>query len=147
MPLYFQRVLIKHPPACNPDWQESMWEPMLAEVRLHENICTADEAPALCLPSLNPSLHPGGLLGLPPPSTQLCLVFLFLALHCIWPQKPCGPFFTDSSHQPIRFPLPQTVTFIETSLQMRGLEIIQMSSPRCHSQGSQDLPWQVCWSQ
>lgn len=30
--------------------------------------------------------------------------------------------FTDSSHQHIWFPLPQTVTFIETSLQMSGLQ-------------------------
>lgn len=54
--------------------------------------------------------------------------------------------FTDSSHQHIWFPLPQTVTFIETSLQMSGLQTTGRSTPRGHSQGSRDWPGQVCWS-
>lgn len=69
------------------------------------------------------------------PSHSFCLPALSLTL-CLTTQAMLA-IFTDSSHQPIWFLLPQTVTFIETSLQMSGLQTRGRSSPRGHSRG----PW------
>ena len=78
------------------------------------------------------------------PSHSFCLPALSLTLCLATWAIPA--IFTDSSHQPIWFPLPQTVTFFETILQMSGLQTTRRSSPRGHSQGFQDWPGQVCWS-
>nr|KAF6433777.1 hypothetical protein HJG59_008841 [Molossus molossus] len=62
--------------------------------------------------------------------------FVFLFLVCLTlclATQAMSAIFTDSSHQPIWFSLPQTVTFIETSLQMRGLQSAGRPSPRGHS--------------
>lgn len=78
------------------------------------------------------------------PSHSVRLPSLSLTLRLA--TQAMSAIFTDSSHQPIWFSLPQTVTFIETSLQMSGLQTAGRSSPRGHSRGSWNWPGQVCWS-
>lgn len=110
-----------------------------AEAWLQENIRTVEETLVPRLKSLNPSRQPGRLPWLlPSPALSFALR---LATEAVW------AVLTDSSHQPMRFPLPQTVTFTETSLLRSGREITRMSTPRGHSPGFQDLRWQVCCSQ
>lgn len=62
--------------------------------------------------------------------TQFHLPTHRLKLHLAKQSMPA--IFTDNSHQSIWFPLPQTVTFIETSWQMSDLQTTRRSS-------SQDL--------
>lgn len=116
----------------------------------HANVSAVDEPRLTACPSSPKPLSQSGRLLSPVfqndffflSFTQLLSPSLSLTL-CLVAQAMWA-IFTDSSHQPIWFPLPQTVTFIDTSFQVSGWRTRRMSSPHGQSQGSQGLPWQGC---